>query len=996
MADVPETVLAALAAPVARALPVIVGRIPPALAAELGRLAAPGQERPASLSDGALADPVTEARRELGPELAGQLLGALEATITELDLTGAPDLAGYLAPQPEGRRMVVFASSGNQSVTETATRFLQQLHPGSADLAASLTRQLAGHRLVAPLLAVSPDVTGEEPIAAAHGAAHLALAVAIANAAVGQWPAPSGRLASVAGPVGIGSRAAAVVGVAIGAGALLLRESPMPAGYAAALLEKIRAEYLLPARGNSMVAVSGHAFALAEGEAPATADFSGNGLVAVVPGGTLIRTGAADGTVAVQLQVVAQEPELEERGWDEVVEVSWRAAAGQASLPGQDRLAGPRRRLTTPPWPGDYRLRVHATGRDDADAGERYELVVWQAPAAPEIVYKRSDKLGYQLRGEPEPARPPQPERAYRWLAHSQLEIAATVTVVTGASAEDVLRAFGADPARPVGISALESSDEMWVAVLTAGDAVLAVENNGFQGSDGRVLCRASAGGRAASMFWNVNGMTRLSFAEGGQVLAAFEPGLEEAEEAEAAGPVAAALNGLDFDDYRDTSAKGLVAVERFTGHGFTEQDLKQIEDADIGYRIAPEGTGAPAAASTTASRGLAWLAERWDIDNDNSGFCLTFVRGISEREMLARFGADADVSHLRPWRGFSRDMTVQAGRAGEWVFAWEENHWQQGIRPEVLRRVSAGAEAVVVRYAKHAYLEFGFTAELAYAVDGGEVAAVRTARPPQWRGSDPGRFQPLAREVGIDGEERPPIRPPVQWIDRSALRAVLTLAERAWGLSLAEDELQGRKWLCAPVLPLLHPLPPPSPGGSHYVPGENVISLLLAHASDAETLQMLAARSHSLMAGTGLSEHRELADAVEAALAGHPPQITDEDPPGLILRRLALEEYETAVRGIGRRTPAEMKRLHQRAELTRVLRDVLAGHVDAGLAGEIRLLRAWEARDWPVTGLIPQNEAQRSWRAQVMTDLAAARARVPADALHAAQRRQEAWQRHA
>jgi hypothetical protein len=72
-------------------------------------------------------------------------------------------------------------------------------------------------------------------------------------------------------------------------------------------------------------------------------------------------------------------------------------------------------------------------------------------------------------------------------VKRSALDIAATVTVVTGSNAEEVLRAFGADPERP------ESPR--------------------------------------------------------------------------------AALDGLDFDDYRNKTAKGLVAVQRFTGRGITARD---------------------------------------------------------------------------------------------------------------------------------------------------------------------------------------------------------------------------------------------------------------------------------------------------------------------------------------------------------------------------------------------------------------------------------------
>jgi hypothetical protein len=176
-------------------------------------------------------------------------------------------------------------------------------------------------------------------------------------------------------------------------------------------------------------------------------------------------------------------------------------------------------------------------------------------------------------------------------VKRSALDIAATVTVVTGSSVEEVLRAFGADPKRPESLRAIANdvngrmSIDPWVAVLEAGTAMLAIEYNGFQGSNEAVMRRASARGRAASMFWNVNAMTRLSFAENGQLLASFEP----PEDVDAGPAVAAALDGLDFDDYRNKTAKGLVAVQRFTGRGTTARDLDQIEAADTAFRITPQ-----------------------------------------------------------------------------------------------------------------------------------------------------------------------------------------------------------------------------------------------------------------------------------------------------------------------------------------------------------------------------------------------------------------------
>ncbi|WDZ83632.1 DUF6461 domain-containing protein [Micromonospora cathayae] len=200
-------------------------------------------------------------------------------------------------------------------------------------------------------------------------------------------------------------------------------------------------------------------------------------------------------------------------------------------------------------------------------------------------MHRRTDRLGHRLRGEPEPVRPPRPEHGYRWIHRSPLSTAATVTVVTGTTTGDVLRAFGADPDRPVRLRdlRLQPGADPWVAVLDTGAAVLAVEYNGYLGSRAEVLLAASAQGRAASMFWNVNAVTRLSFAERGRLLASFEP----MGDVDTDPVVAATLAGLDFAGYGGRAEKGLVAVERFTGRGVTAVDLARIEEEGIAFRAA-------------------------------------------------------------------------------------------------------------------------------------------------------------------------------------------------------------------------------------------------------------------------------------------------------------------------------------------------------------------------------------------------------------------------
>jgi len=138
---------------------------------------------------------------------------------------------------------------------------------------------------------------------------------------------------------------------------------------------------------------------------PEAADFSGNGLAAVVPGGVVIRTGVAAGSVRVQLRVEEQPPPLDARAWDEVVEVSWLAAAGMASVTGAQAPGDARMRGVTDAMARLLPAAAARPGPGRRRRGRGYELVIWAAPAAPDIVRKRTDRTGYRLRGEPEPDR---------------------------------------------------------------------------------------------------------------------------------------------------------------------------------------------------------------------------------------------------------------------------------------------------------------------------------------------------------------------------------------------------------------------------------------------------------------------------------------------------------------------------------------------------------------------------------------------------------------
>jgi hypothetical protein len=141
---------------------------------------------------------------------------------------------------------------------------------------------------------------------------------------------------------------------------------------------------------------------------------------------------------------------------------------------------------------------------------------------------------------------------------------ASTITVVVGLSAREVLEAFGADPDEPPVAHEDtwdDDTDPETVLLVERPGYVITVEFNGFEGSRHEVLEPASAGGRAASVYWNVNMHTRLSLGEAGTVLFAEEIYDDLGSEDPSLAPL---FTGLDFDEHWLASA--LTVVERFTG----------------------------------------------------------------------------------------------------------------------------------------------------------------------------------------------------------------------------------------------------------------------------------------------------------------------------------------------------------------------------------------------------------------------------------------------
>ena len=189
---------------------------------------------------------------------------------------------------------------------------------------------------------------------------------------------------------------------------------------------------------------------------------------------------------------------------------------------------------------------------------------------------------------------------------------------------------------------------------------------------------------------------------------------------------------------------------------------------------------------------GLMWLAGpryagRWP-------FCLTFVSGAGEDQVLAAFGADPGAPGSRATARSALAAAEPAGLprvllrpAGGWLAALEQNTPPYGIRPDVLRAASVHGEAVAI------YQDIGkLNHEFAHAAGGQIVSAVSTTVPPRWSGGDPGRLRPLAEELGLGAGADS---------DLTSLEVLLALAEGVFGLSLDEADLD-RLWRVAEIRP--------------------------------------------------------------------------------------------------------------------------------------------------------------------------------------------------
>jgi hypothetical protein len=309
---------------------------------------------------------------------------------------------------------------------------------------------------------------------------------------------------------------------------------------------------------------------------------------------------------------------------------------------------------------------------------------------------------------------------AYRWLEDDTTSYSAAgcVTVACGIETEGALVAMGADPHRSTPPAEIRLGEGIgWVSVAgsDAGlpeDTVVLVENNGWEGIRPEVLSRLSKPGKAASVYWNVEGLLMFGCARRGKVIATVD-----LSDPDAADELPATLRRLwERDpDTEEPLAAAMTLVEKYTGvtvppapEVIQPTTAYPITSPVLGHRVTRDELlrGRPSeevvqgvlAATGPQRRALA----EWSVRHALAGAGISDLPALAS--VLSQFGHGRPVSLSAEASAFRREANRWAWAADEALSVdsdlekWQElRHWGQ----------------------KHWAME-----ALAYAADGDDVTA--------------------------------------------------------------------------------------------------------------------------------------------------------------------------------------------------------------------------------------------------------------------------------
>jgi hypothetical protein len=305
----------------------------------------------------------------------------------------------------------------------------------------------------------------------------------------------------------------------------------------------------------------------------------------------------------------------------------------------------------------------------------------------------------------------PDPD-GYAWLSDesaTELAHAGCVTVVTGNTVDGVLAAFGAETGQsyPLNQDFLAEAQTA-VSVAEVAGAVVAVEFNGYQGSRSEVLGPASKNGKAASVFWNVNGVTEFTCARRTRTLATVDLGMDTGEESVPRSLLP--LLSLAEDEAADLVAVGMLMVEKFIGVAAVTPSL--IQWLGRAYVLHPpvEDMAYQSVETTMLRLGHQDLV---DLIAAASPETLRSVAEVAAAAAVQSVGLDADPAAASVTSAFgaavpetfTRDaqaLLIRVHRESDLVEAKDPSRYGGPAGPEMVRAWHAVWAVRALRYATH------------------------------------------------------------------------------------------------------------------------------------------------------------------------------------------------------------------------------------------------------------------------------------------------------
>jgi Family of unknown function (DUF6461) len=283
---------------------------------------------------------------------------------------------------------------------------------------------------------------------------------------------------------------------------------------------------------------------------------------------------------------------------------------------------------------------------------------------------------------------------------------------------------------------------------------------------------------------------------------------------------------------------------------------------------------GAIVAEATAAD--YAWVKDHWLRE----AFCITLVRGLDAVQVLRRLGGErsqprtltvGEAGELSGSFHAGYPQIVLVARAGGWAVAVEDNGWE-GSRPEVLRVLSRGSQAVSV------YRNVNAMGYFSDAVDGEVLVHFELLFPRRRWGSRPDLLLPQMRAVGLDPDWQ---EPPYGEVDTAAL----ALAERVTGQHLDPRMLEG-PLPTAEIAPLLD-----DPPASFFLGREDTTLAAAVDQAAPDLLRRAAATAarHAVQLAQ-LDRDPVVVEALATAEAGRARQVDDHSPLGWRIRTWAVE----------------------------------------------------------------------------------------------------------